>query len=1752
MAKRIPPTSNDGEIKKLLEGLYKIVQTTNASSKEQIRINRELLKTMAVLQSGFAKNEDEARRLIDDVRDGLELNDEYAKKWLKKMGATDKQIEEIVDKFRDLEKIDLDLIDNAEDYLDLLERRYDVLDDTFDLTKRLLTNHDAITKAIKASKDVAMKLAGPMGDVDAILQKMIAKKVDVSSMFDGVDSGVGRINDTIEMIKDDISGLINNVGGSVIDLDLHFSPLTDDLDKEIKSVLESIEIEKRARLDGLQQYFDVNTKLQNQLSRSLAAQMSGIDITFDVDTGQITTATGILEKGSDEYQAMIQKLDQIASDNQITDKLKVDFKKIVELIGLGTDRLDDQDAELQSILGSMDLATRMMVEQLDLHNALAQKSTTELMIAKDRYKVMGTYLNQLQTAESIVLKIGAGFDNLNAIMPTGIGEFLGLSKVSAALIESHKKGVQAFADELDKGVSHADALKSYYQELTPALTSALNPMTILVTSTILLFKFVSNITDKYKEISSQLRVSLGQSKKLYDTQLDILTSQKNQFATIEDISEAQAAMIGTSGKVFDLMDASSKQLTISLIESGKAFGYGTEKAVQLHKVFKSIGADDSLADNLQMNLGLLSEAAGLSPQIVTDDLIDSAEEVSTYFAGMPIEAAKAAIKVRQLGMSLKQAGQIAQKMLNLEGFMTDMYELQAMTGGGIDFSSAFDKGLMGDIEGMTEDIMNNIGTTAEFNRMDYLTRMKIASTLGMSVDELAKSVKLREDMAGMSEKDQAYMKANLDRMGDISTASKEEIRNRMQQLQSTDRLNVAWEKIKGTLIKALLPAVEIIADAISAIAPLLDGIVGIVKIFGSVLKIVFPIVQGLLFPFKMIGMVIEQIVSFTDSFAGSLSGVDSILSGIGKATYVIGAAIGTVFAIRNIGTFFSFITGGFGSMVKSVLSIVPAITGTIGTLFSTLTGIPTKLTSVATASNQTATESAERSIKNTKDVAQSAIQEMNGVAGSASDSMQTAAASAAKSVSTTSSSIDLDPVKNASQTTISEVEKASKQSIDTVKSAANDAGAVVETVKSKTKKGFFSSDKSKSVFKAIGAIGATTFATLATKAAMSFFQAGEEGKESMHASMESAMPLMGSALAGLGPLLFESLSGGVEKFVRKQLEGKLEKKFEPVLKKVRKGFESIGGSTEDIVEKVSSKGSEVVEKVTDKLTGKSDKIVDEAPVPSESIDKTAKSSQPEHQESIDKKSKKSKVPMDNSMEKSAQEKSRSITKTFQSIGDAIKSTWESVKASITDIIKFGIDTVKQLATGLVDVTKILINGFQSVSGTLFNILKSASKTLKSILTDMVDFVGKSMKTLSSGIGASIKNILTGIGNGLSSFKASALTGAAALVVLSGALWISSKAIQNFAKTDWESVVKAGAVLGGLVVAGLALGSASPAMLIGAAALAAMGGALLLTGAALEKFVGIEWSDLGKAGAALVGLGVAAVAFGAMAPIILVGASAMALGSVAIMAFGASIGILSESVSSIDPSPLVDLTNTLVGMSAVSITQIMGISGAIVSLGASLLAFSMMNIGGGMLTSISSLFSNDLLKDLERFALLANPLQIAANAIESLGASLSELSNVMNSVDLDKLDELSKIGKISVEQKMTNELMGKVSSVQDRPMAAPDIQVVPVPTPAPVPQTPRKESVAQNVKIVDSKQSMIPEVGVKAVQATPMVSTTEGQKQNNTDTNDIYNRPDLPLKELKFLLQDAVKWLELIARKESSINLDSYKISKTMKAQANNK
>lgn len=1967
-----------GEIKKLMADLYKIVQTTNSTAKEHTTVNRELLKVIALLEAGLATNERDARKLVDDISEGLEVTDEFAKRWAKARKATDEDLARIVKKFREIEKIDQDLIDAADDYNDLLRARFDIIEDEFDLSSQILRNYKDLSKAVSASKSAAMRMGMSIAEATAQTAKMVQAQMSSAGIFDGITESFTKAETLIGKVQNDIDNTILNASGRTVFLNVEFSPISGKLDKEIDAIQKSVELEKNARLDAIAQVFEQNKTLQTQLARQMAAQQMNIGVTIDLDTGAILKGTKQLKEGTKEYASVLEQLDASVNKLNLSQAVNDQFAEMLNLMQSGLNLTDEQAQRYAQLNGQLDLTTRAMLEQHQILMMNARDEMYGLQVQKESYNVLTKYIGQLSVAERTVERIGQGFDYVNALLPKGVGEFLGISKISETLLESHRKGAQAFAAELLKSKDNSLAIKEYMEEFGPALRVALNPMTLLAAGGILLGKLLADTVQKYKDMSREMKVSLLQSKKLLEVQYDTLTSQKNQFATMQDIQDVQTELIGSKGKVFSVMRDSTKELAINLSDMGKAFGYGATEATKIHKVFRNIGADDALATSLQGNLGLMAEMAGLSPQIIGEDLIESSDIVATYFAGMPEKAARAALETRRMGISLKDAGAIAQKMLSMDSFMTDMYELQAMTGGGIDFSGAFDKGLMGDIEGMTKDIMDNIGTSAELNRMDYLTRTKIAKTLGMSVEDLSKSVRMREQMANYSEVEQSYMNANLDRMGDISKMNQDEIRNRLAQLQSTDRLAVAWDKIKGVLIKSLIPLAESFAGAIDAVMPIIDGIIFSFKIAGALLKPIAVLVKGMLAPFAFIAEKIGLLTGGLDESAakgGMLYKVAESLSGVfdvvGKAVYWIGAGIGTWFAITK----FPALIGTIISSLANIIKFVPFIGGAFSSLLGNVGGIfgglgkksadsaktmATPMEGMAATVQTSISAMVEAVKKSIDEMAAHVKSSMGGIQqtlnkGTSVGDIIGAAEKAGKA--------NIDIAKGVSEAS-AEMSKKVKTDVKTASDAADEA---TEKIKKKKKDKLVDEKAGMSAFKVLGEIGAKTFSIMAVRSAMTFFTARKEGEEQMGALAESVNPMFEMALSGLAPMLMGYLTEGVEKTFTKRLEKRIEGNLEEGPKKAKAKIIEIGqtgksvfGGLKSVAGKVFSglgnigaifapvdvanqsfdamagkakklksvlRPNEVIqtEEITKEKTEKSkkekinfEKVKSEKTIKKTDLEVPKPVELPQVKEGglftklkqIREKLKGQKLELPQKpIEINPEVKSKGLMDKIKGLKDKlfgrkleipqtpielptltgekgldekVKSTKEKLKRTKLEIpqksipvpqvdkksesmlskgltfIKdfvlssyFGIEqetieppqlnsqplqgqvteTQKKLSkkkfkldqtpleTPQIDpkgpskITKVLDTVKNFASGafdTVVDLLKKAWAGLKGILSDVVSLISDSLAKVGQALGQTIKSVLTGIGEGLNVFKTDAVKGAAALVLVSGALWVSSKAFQNFADVPWEAVAKGTVVLGGLTVAAIALGKISGQVLMGSGAIAILGASLYPAAIALEKFNNVEWAALVKAGVTLVGLGVAASVLGGMAPAMLIGAAGIAAvglainpladamvkfqgidwgtlavagaaivgfgataaifgtisplivaGSVAIGAasagiylFSGALGALNAVIGTIDPSPLAEISKPLFELVNISALDLFALSGGIAAIGAS---FAALQIGTGIGNVVSTLFGGTdvITAQLAKLAELADPLQKVAEALRTITGSLTDLNAEGANVPTAKLEQIRNVEQSDGIETKINERIAPVAQRMQRD----NTQRVDNKTefnPFKVQATatnPPKAMVAQNVAIEPPRRESVGQnIQMQTVAQKTLQSQTPQSKNNQPES--IYKQEtDMvsDLQPIQMLMQQMVQLLDSINRKNTVVELDGVPISKAVRKINNN-
>jgi hypothetical protein len=279
----------------------------------------------------------------------------------------------------------------------------------------------------------------------------------------------------------------------------------------------------------------------------------------------------------------------------------------------------------------------------------------------------------------------------------------------------------------------------------------------------------------------------------------------------------------------------------------------------------------------------------------------------------------------------------------------------------------------------------------------------------------------------------------------------------------------------------------------------------------------------------------------------------------------------------------------------------------------------------------------------------------------------------------------------------------------------------------------------------------------------------------------------------------------------------------------------------------------------------------------------------------------------------------------------------------------------------------------------------------------MESVGKGMQGIGEGVGKGISGVLSGLADGLRKLSdPKLLIGTGVLIGLGGALFVAGKGLQEFADVSWEDAVTGVGVIAGLGVVAAGLSFAGPMMIVGAASIGVLAGAMWVAGKAFQEFSKVEWTKLSN-GMKLFGAGLSDfVKNGGPAilglPFIAAGITALGIGMLPL-----ALGITAINASG--PKGLIGLSSGLQMISDLSIIRLGAVSGAMVALAGSFLPLS------AGLALISADKFKGITTGLKDFASLdPEKLIKVADAMQKVNVSLpstSQLAVMASTALLDK-------------------------------------------------------------------------------------------------------------------------------------------------------
>ena len=348
--------------------------------------------------------------------------------------------------------------------------------------------------------------------------------------------------------------------------------------------------------------------------------------------------------------------------------------------------------------------------------------------------------------------------------------------------------------------------------------------------------------------------------------------------SIDDV----ASITNTLASNFGMNVDEAAKLSSKVFDTSKAIGLSADEGANLFGVLmQTADLSAEQAERLAEGAFQLARQAGVAPSAVMKDIAGSAEVIASFTKDGGENIAEAAVQARQLGLSLNDTAKIAEGLLDFQSSIEKEIEASVLIGRQLNFQKARELALNNDIEGAMKNVVNQLGSEEEFNRLNAIQRKALADSIGVSVAEMSKLV-------GQSDK--------LGKSGDMAGQS---FRNLLgtEGISNLTQLTNSVKALGASLVNTLGPA---LMTVVGVFTPMVNFVGAIVKKLNE-LGAILPVVAGAMGFFATKSLILTGI-KIKEAFANLASNSFKLPFPANIAAGVAGAAALTALIAKSRAT----------------------------------------------------------------------------------------------------------------------------------------------------------------------------------------------------------------------------------------------------------------------------------------------------------------------------------------------------------------------------------------------------------------------------------------------------------------------------------------------------------------------------------------------------------------------------------------------------------------------------------------------------------------------------------------------------------------------------------------------------------------------------------------------------------------------------------------------------------------------------------
>jgi hypothetical protein len=654
--------------------------------------------------------------------------------------------------------------------------------------EKIIKAHDDINAKIKVSEELGKDLK----ELDLDIYKNLRERVKIEAQLGKLQSENTNLLSVVQQKRDDIrSSLIkekeaqyelNDAKQKLLKLENTNVELIDAVQSKKEELQKSInkEYELEIKLNGLKEQSE---NLSNKNKKNKEEEIRGSEKILENLRTQIALQKQSFNAEESEYLTLQKSVKEADKKLSIVQG-SIEHQK---------DSLTTEEAMIMALQESLELNEKT-------NAALQVRQAQEALIAKR----MGITGNVIKGAYGVLNKLG-------------IGSFMNLAAVT-------KQMQLAAQDGAGKIKILGIGMKAAFTAIGDALT---DPVAVL-TGVVKLLKFIYDSAVGYQSKMFQAGKDLGlnvtESTKLFKNFQSIAAANGSLAMTARQLVETYGQLNNTLG----FMGPQNAEFLTTTNGIQRRIGATAEEMQSFQ--FYSVATGKSLKDSYSTIIGSAkAQGAKLKLAMTEKQIMEGISKVSATvfnnFKGNVKQIGEAVVKATKLGLTLDQVQSASYSLLDFESSISKEFEAQLLTGKNINLSRARQLALTGSTEELMEEMTSQLGTQADWNKMNVLQQQSLAEAMGMSkeaVDEMYKKqqlVAVLGDYAGASSQTQyEQLKKQNYTHDQIAALIGDQAAGDILRASVQEQMAATMERIRdtiGQMTERFLPLIEEIANFVS-------------------------------------------------------------------------------------------------------------------------------------------------------------------------------------------------------------------------------------------------------------------------------------------------------------------------------------------------------------------------------------------------------------------------------------------------------------------------------------------------------------------------------------------------------------------------------------------------------------------------------------------------------------------------------------------------------------------------------------------------------------------------------------------------------------------------------------------------------------------------------------------------------------------------------------------------------------------------